>query len=151
MINPHNYRFFHRNSSDYYLLAANKIKGFYFTKDGGVYNRGGVKEHNLDSLTAKYERWIEKTLEETLVTLRSKEARDTVLDILKIVRYNLVELNQDIINKFTGILRDNRAFNGDSAYLFHCDETIADILYSMVEKNLIKTIDNSKYFLPENE
>ncbi len=60
-----------------------------------------------------------------------------------------VEITDEQRTKIIITLRDNRAGNGDSAFTPNSDEL--KIYRQLAEDNIIKTIDNKKFWIEENE
>ncbi len=146
------WRFFIRSGQTYHLLVSNENGGYYFDRNGNSYegssiNNGWNTKYALEKIYWK--EFEETSFEKALESIKSKIGQTNFLNILKIPRYQIVPLNDIIINKYLSILKENRAFNGDSAHTFNGNEETNNILYTMVEKGLIKSIGNNKFYLNE--
>ncbi len=132
------------------LLVCNDKGGYLFKPDGQVDNEQGMA-HNYNNYLhiSKYNTGEYKELTPLEgIKLINKESRAKVYKILKIAPLDKpVKVTKEQIEDITSKLKLVRAFNGDSAHKF--DDSIADILYSMSEKNLIKTLDGNKYWIEE--
>ncbi len=145
-MNPVDLKFFTTESSDYPILAAVEDAGMYFSRNGQAYSDIPMESHGLhyQRRTGRLRNYNRITLSAALGGL-TPEGRQRFLKKLKLSNPNIViteEITQQIIFK----LRENRAFNEDSAMPMNDN---ADICYSLSLKKLIKEFDG-RFFIEQD-
>ena len=140
------------------FFGCNSKRGFIITDKGEFYPTGYKEKFNA----GWHNGWaksliIDKqckpsTFEECIKLIDKKVYKSNYLNIFKVLGIKEpdskpIELTESTKKLVVTMLSNERAFNGDSAHRFNFDHFGEGVLDAMVELNLIKTIDNCKYFL----
>jgi hypothetical protein len=147
------WRFFkykaHIKGHSYPLMVSGPEVGFLFRDNGDSDSRLGNKSNNIKYTLQYHLSSYDEVTALQGIKLIDKSGRATVYKILgipSIENSKPINLTAEIINPIIEQLTKNRAFNGDSAHKFG-DDKLEEILYAMIDKSLIKTLDNERYWV----